>query len=59
MPNVPMGEFFVNTAPGIPLNEGYRWTPGMAVPEGGFLVPNDAPGFGIELTLDDIERAVS
>ena len=33
--------------------------PGMAVPEDGYLVPNDAPGFGIELTLDDIERAVS
>ncbi len=59
MPNVPMGEFFVGSAPGIPLSEGERRTPGMAVPEDGYLVPNDAPGFGIELTLDDIERAVS
>ena len=59
MPNVPMGEFFVGSAPGVRLSEGYRRTPGMAVPKDGYLVPNDAPGFGIELTLDDIENSAS
>jgi len=30
----------------------------MAAPRGGWLVPSDAPGFGIELTLDQIEAAI-
>ena len=57
MPNIPWGEVFVGTAPGIPLSEGTRSTPGIAIPEDGYLVPSDAPGFGIEFTLDDLEQA--
>ncbi|MFT7473749.1 MAG: L-rhamnonate dehydratase [Verrucomicrobiales bacterium] len=37
--------------------DSYRSTPGMARPASGYLEPSDAPGFGIELTLTDIERA--
>ncbi len=59
MPSIPWGEFFVGTAPGVPLEEGQRRTPGMAVPKEGFLVPSDAPGFGIELTREQIEAAAS
>jgi L-rhamnonate dehydratase len=57
MPNIPWGEAFVGTPPGVPLSEGTRRTPGMAIPVDGYLVPNDADGFGIELTLNDIESA--
>jgi len=49
------GEFLIDSAPGVPLEEGWRPTPGMAVPKDGWLVPSDAPGFGIELTKDEIE----
>jgi len=57
MPAIPSGEKFVGSAPGIPLDEGYRNTPGMSIARDGILIPNDAPGFGKELTLDDIEAA--
>lgn len=57
MPNIPWGEFFVGSAPGVPLSEGYRRTPGMATPDNGRLVPSDAPGFGIEFTLAELEAA--
>ena len=30
--------------------------PGTAVPRDGYLVPSDAPGFGLEVTLDWLER---
>ena len=43
-----MGEFFLGTAPGIPLVD-TRLFPGMAVPRDGKLVPSDAPGFGIQI----------
>ncbi len=59
MPGIPWGEFFVGTAPGVPLEEGQRRTPGMGVPKEGFVVPGDAPGFGIELTREQIETAAS
>jgi L-rhamnonate dehydratase len=49
------GEFLVDSAPGVPLEEGWRPTPGMAVPVNGSLIPSDAPGFGIELTRDELE----
>jgi len=59
MPNVPWGECFVGTPLGVPLAEGTHSTPGMSVPKNGYLVPSDAPGFGLEMTLDEIEpRAV-
>ena len=59
MPNIPWGEFFLGSAPGVPLREGFRGTPGMSVPDEGYLVPSDAPGFGIELTLDEVEAGAS
>ena len=41
-------------APDIPLEDMVR-LPGTAVIEDGYLVPNDAPGFGIEIDLEWIE----
>jgi L-rhamnonate dehydratase len=55
MPGAPMGELFCGTAPGVPLEE-TKLFPGMAVPRDGVLVPSEAPGFGLGVTLDDIER---
>lgn len=48
-PNVRWGEYFVGGGPGTPLKETVVF-PGMAVPEDGWLVPNDEPGFGLGLT---------
>jgi L-rhamnonate dehydratase len=45
--SVPWLECFVGTPPGVPLAEGWR-LPGQAIPEDGWLVPSDAPGFGLE-----------
>ncbi len=47
-PTVPWLECFVGTPPGVPLEEGWG-LPGQAVPRDGWLVPNDAPGFGLDL----------
>jgi L-rhamnonate dehydratase len=55
MPNVPWGEFLPQAAPGVPLKDGIT-IPGMAVPKDGLLVPSDAPGFGIDVTLEWINR---
>jgi len=55
MPNVPWGEYFVGGGPGVPLAETAAF-PGMAVPQDGWLVPSDAPGFGIELTDALLDR---
>ena len=57
LPGNRWGEYFVGTAPGVDLADSYRSVPGMALPRKGKLVPNDAPGFGIELTLGMIESA--
>ena len=57
LPGNRWGEYFVGTAPGLDLKDSYRSVPGMAIPEEGRLVPSDAPGFGIELTLEMIEAA--
>ncbi len=54
MPGAPMGEQFIGSAPGVPLDE-VKLFPGMAVPKDGVVVPSDAPGFGLGVTLDDIE----
>ena len=51
MPNVPWGEFLPQAAPGVALEDSIT-IPGMAVPKNGLLVPSDAPGFGIDVTLD-------
>lgn len=47
-PATPWLECFVGTAPGIPLEEGWG-LPGQAMPKDGWLVPSDAPGFGLEI----------
>jgi len=53
--NVRWGEYFVGAAPGVPLKETVVF-PGMATPEGGELVPNDEPGFGLGLTDEVLDR---
>jgi len=50
-PAVPWLECFVGTAPGVPLEEGWR-LPGQAIPVDGWLTPNDAPGFGLDIPTD-------
>lgn len=50
-----IGEMYIGAS--TSLAESYRSTPGMAIPVNGVLVPSDAPGFGIEITLDGIEAA--
>ncbi len=58
LPNNIWGEIYIASAPGVPLEEGWRPTPGMAIPKNGWLVPSDAPGFGIEMTRDEVEAAM-
>ena len=53
VPNATMGEFFLGSAPGVPLDE-VRLTPGTPVPNGGRVIPSDAPGFGLGLTLEQV-----
>ena len=55
MREIPWGELFLGSAPGVPLEETVV-LPGTAVPRDGYLVPSDAPGFGLEVTLDWLER---
>jgi L-rhamnonate dehydratase len=45
-PAAPWCEYFVASPPGVPLDQARR-LPGVAIPEEGWLVPNDAPGFGL------------
>lgn len=47
-------EYFMGSAPGRPL-EDIRVFPGMPVPVNGRLTPSEEPGFGLGLTLDDIQ----
>jgi L-rhamnonate dehydratase len=44
----PWGEYFVASPPGVPLEEAAR-LPGQAIAKDGWLVPSDAPGFGLEI----------
>lgn len=53
-PATPWLECFVGTPVGIPLQESWG-LPGQAVPEDGWLVPNDGPGFGLEISPDWVE----
>ena len=39
--------------PGIPLEE-LPYTPGMALPKDGKIIPSDSPGFGIEIKEEQI-----
>ncbi len=62
-PVAPWCEFFTGPPPGLffpGLQRGMRLQdavvlPGMAVPEGGYLKPGDAPGFGLQLSEDMLE----
>ena len=54
MSAVPWLEYFIGSPPGVPLEETIQ-IPGQAVCEDGFLVPNDAPGFGLEIPEDWLE----
>jgi L-rhamnonate dehydratase len=58
MPNCPWGEFLPQGAPGTSLAHDIV-IPGMAVPKQGQLVPSDAPGFGMEISLDWIETKMA
>lgn len=48
MPAVPWLEYFFEAPPGVPLKDS-SLVPGQAVAEQGYLVPSDAPGFGMEI----------
>ncbi|MDE2813095.1 MAG: L-rhamnonate dehydratase, partial [Gemmatimonadota bacterium] len=54
-PESPMAEYWLGSAPGIPLEE-VPAIPGMAVPQDGRVVPSDAPGFGMEIEDEWIVR---
>ncbi len=45
LPCVPWLEYFIGSAPGVPLAEAVT-IPGQAVAEDGWLLPADGPGFG-------------
>lgn len=55
MTNAPWGEYFVGTAPGVPL-ETTKDIPGVPIPKDGYLVPSDAPGFGFEIDANWLEK---
>ena len=48
LPAIPLGEWYLATAPGVPLENG-DLLPGTVVPKNGRLRPSDAPGFGVDI----------
>jgi L-rhamnonate dehydratase len=54
IPSVPWLDYFLGSAPGVPLEEAPR-IPGQPVAKDGWLVPSDAPGFGLEIPEEWIE----
>ena len=54
MSAVPWLEYYLGAAPGVPLAEA-QLLPGCPVAEDGWLVPSDAPGFGLEIPESWIE----
>ena len=48
LPAIPWGEYFISSAPGVPLDKASP-TPGMTTPKDGKLIPLDAPGFGVSV----------
>lgn len=54
MAGVPWLEYFIGSRPGVPLEQTQR-IPGQAVAKDGYLTPNDAPGFGIEILEEWLE----
>jgi L-rhamnonate dehydratase len=53
LPSVTDAEFWLGSAPGVPLAEANR-IPGNALPESGLAIPPDRPGFGLQITPDTI-----
>ena len=49
MPESPMAEYWMGSDPGVPLDE-VRPIPGLSMPKDGYVVPSDAPGFGMEIS---------
>lgn len=52
---VPWLEFLPMAGVGVPLADASNVLPGQAVPKDGWLVPSDAPGFGLEVPESAIE----
>ena len=53
MPESSMAEYWLGTAPGIPLDEVCP-IPGMVMPVNGKITPTDSPGFGMEILESQI-----
>ncbi len=53
LPAIPLGEWYIATAPGVPLENG-PLLPGTVVPKNGRVRPTDAPGFGVEIDADKL-----
>ncbi len=47
-PEAPLAEYHCSSPVGVPLDEVPR-VPGTPVPRDGYVVPSDAPGFGLEI----------
>jgi len=54
MPCVPWLEYFIASAPGVPLAEAVN-IPGQAVADDGWLLPTNSPGFGHEIEEEWLE----
>lgn len=54
MSAVPWLEYFMGSPPGVALEEAVQ-IPGQAVCKDGWLIPNDAPGFGLEIPEEWLE----
>ena len=54
MPESPMAEYWMGSDPGVPLDE-VCLIPGVASPRNGYIVPSDAPGFGMDIKPEWIE----
>ena len=56
MPVIPWGERSEGVSPpGIPLEE-MAVLPGTSIIKEGYLTPSDKPGFGMELSIDWLEK---
>jgi L-rhamnonate dehydratase len=53
LPEAQLAEFWLGSDPGVPLAEAMR-IPGVPVPVDGTVRPSDAPGFGIEITEENL-----
>ncbi len=53
LPAITGAEFWIGSAPGVPLEEADD-IPGHSLPEAGLSIPPDRPGFGLEITAASI-----